>query len=89
MTVTDSACQCAGTGYLLDQTYGEADIPEDWCPVQACDACKLAADDEEAAMYAANAVDDIDHRVYYAFFPGGVDEDNEPLLGDWAIGPNQ
>jgi hypothetical protein len=86
---------CEDRGYLVDQTYGAADIPEDWTPVQACDGCEIGRDmtDEQAAMCAANDRDDIDRRVYFAYFPGyghGDDPDDgdpdEP--GDWAIGPN-
>lgn len=88
----DEPCDlCAGTGYLIDQTYGTADIPEDWTPVQACDQCEdgQAMSDEEAAMCAANDRDDIDRRVHYAYFPGALNHDDEREPGDWAIGPNQ
>ena len=91
MSTTNEDCDaCDGTAYLLDQTYGNADIPNGWTPVQACDNCHAGrnADDEKAAMFAANERDEIDHPVYYAYFPGGWDDENdEALPGDWAIGP--
>jgi hypothetical protein len=93
---TDDACDaCGDKGYLYDQGYGMADIPEDWVPVQACDACAIGRDmtDEQAALSAAEDRDDIDHRVYCAWFPGDYADPNEPDddergPGDWAIGPN-
>ena len=83
--------QCDDMGYLIDQTYGNADVPEDWRPVQACDSCFIGKSrtDEDAAMCAANDRDDIDQRVHYAYVPGGYeDEDGDVRApGDWAIGP--
>ena len=63
---------CHGAGYLLDQSYGAADVPEDWLPVQACDACELgrSINDETAAHRAQNDADAIDRRVYCGWFPG-------------------
>jgi hypothetical protein len=69
-----SECSDNGSGYLLDQSYGEAEIPEGWTPVQACDTCQRFATDEAAAHYAAR-------RSSWApcFFPS---ESDGP--GDWA-----
>lgn len=83
---------CAGRGYLLDQTYGYADLPDGWTPVQACGECQQIRDDQDAAVNAAYDlaglvwVADMAHLTQYvAYFPGteipGLDQ--EP--GDWAI----
>lgn len=51
----DETCMCGGLGYLLEQSYGYTDMqmPEGWIPVQACDECRMFADDEQAAEAAA------------------------------------
>jgi hypothetical protein len=71
-----SCATCGGTGYLLDQTYGLADIPAGWIPVQRCDACERLDSDEQAATVAAETV-----RAHGLELFVGDDED----LGDWAI----
>lgn len=74
-------CSDNGSGYLLDQTYGEADVPEGWTPVQACDVCQRFTTDEAAARYAARRLGGpID---WYP--PAEPDDGDEPGHGDWAI----
>ena len=76
-------CDCSdgGQGWLLDQTYGEAEIPEGWKPVQACDICMRFTDDKEAARQAANH-----HGTMSSWFPAAApEEEEEPGHGDWAI----
>jgi hypothetical protein len=52
-TDDDEPCPtCGGTGYLANQTYGFAVIPNGWIPVQACDNCSVFPDDEAAARQA-------------------------------------
>lgn len=70
---------CGGRQYLLDQTYGEADIPDGWTPVQACDACSTDLSDEDAAKKAAR-----EHRTTYEWFEPERQGD-DPGVGDWAI----
>lgn len=75
ITAKSSCDACGGAGYLLGQTYGEADIPAGWTPVQACDLC-IQCDDEHAAAVAAGARDTV--ACYYE--PADI-----AGLGDWAI----
>lgn len=73
---------CGGCGYLVSQSYERftADVmPDNWVPVQRCDACSVFDGDEDAA------------RAYAATVPGatvryfqGVDSDGYDL-GDWAV----
>lgn len=76
---------CAKTGYLLDQTYGHADIPTGWTPVQRCDTCDTFAGDYEAALSAA-----ADHDTIEGWFDPVYDATHEvttegTLPGDHAI----
>lgn len=74
--------ECHHTGFLLDQTYGCAEVPDGWTPVQRCDTCRFFDDDEDAAKAAAIAKGD----VPVGYFSGGTDEDDGEILpGDWAI----
>lgn len=66
---------CGGTGYLLRQEYGFADIPDGWIPVQRCDACQLFEGDDDAAKEAATV-----YATTFKFFDG---EYGAP--GDYAI----
>lgn len=81
-------------GFLLEQSYGTAAIPEDWTPVQACDDCQKFESDEDAANAAAQAI------VFEGLAPGGCEvkyfpgvrsedsEDDYEPPGDWAVRPN-
>ena len=80
----EERCVCGDTGFLLNQTYGEAEIPDGWTPVQACDECRRFASDEEAAHAASQAM-----AAAVEWFPGTVDEDGEELHGEWAIEPRR
>lgn len=83
--------ECAG--FLLEQSYGTAEIPEDWTPVQACDDCNKFETDEDAANAAAQAI------VLEGLAPGGCEvkyfpgvpaedaEDDYEPPGDWAVRP--
>lgn len=44
---------CSGAGFLLNQTYGYADIPDGWTPVQRCDECAVFDGDRSASAAAA------------------------------------
>lgn len=78
---TAGECECK-TGYVLDQTYGFADIPEGWTPVQAHDVCERFEGDAEAAAHAAH-----DKGTVAQYFFAEQDEDNpdEFVPGDYAI----
>lgn len=74
----DEPCDtCDGQGFLGDQTYGDADIPEGWISVQACDTCKVFDDDEDAAA----ALDKLNGTDSRRWFPP-VEPDG---CGDWAV----
>lgn len=74
----DEPCDlCHDTGFLADQTYGDADIPVDWIPVQACDTCQKLDGDEAAAT----ALDEMNGTSSRRWFPP---EDPEGC-GDWAV----
>lgn len=81
----DTPCvQCGGKGYLEDQTYGEAEIPWDYVPIQRCDTCQVIDGDESAAH--AYARDQI--RMYQA---DGTPTGGALVMyfgeehGDWAV----
>jgi hypothetical protein len=81
------ACDCSdgGAGYLLDWSYGAADIPDDWTPVQRCDQCQRFEGDDDAAMAAAAAHGNVEVAYWYQ-----LDEDDRPAIvgdfcGDYAI----
>lgn len=79
----DAICVCSGSGFLWDQTYGEADIPEGWTPVQRCDLCEKYPDDEAAARAAA----ELDTEAEWCEPPTIViaDEFHDAGHGDWAV----
>lgn len=85
-----TTCECEDLGYLLEQEYGYAEIPEGWTPVQSCDLCQRF-DDEEAANAAAQQIvaEGLAPNVVVKWFPGVAPEDDdsgEEYPGDWAIG---
>jgi hypothetical protein len=72
----NAPCTECGTGYLLHQTYGFAEVPEGWTEVQRCDTCSVFDGDLNAARAAAEDKGD----VAWGFFPAGDD-----LPGEFAI----
>lgn len=79
---------CEDTGFLLNQEYGTADIPEGWTPVQACDACNRFETDEDAAIQAARDKNvGSTQYVSFSYFKAKPDPDDEgeDRPGDWAI----
>lgn len=81
MTYGEACSTCGGTGYLLDQTYGQVSLPAGWTFVQACDDCCVLIDDEQAAKAAAEAKGVV--ARYFDAIPS--DDDDEVPPGDWAI----
>ncbi len=79
-------------GVLVDQTYGVAEIPEGWVPVQANDDfihnVGSPVDDEDAARLLA-----IEWGTEYRYFPGTMSPEGyeyevgsvEHEPGDWAV----
>lgn len=80
--VETETCECADTGYLLNQTYGCAEIPMGWTPVQACDVCRRFTEDEDAARAAAETAGP---TIIAAYFRGVPTLEDFPPPGDWAI----
>lgn len=76
--------ECGHTGYLIDQTYGAADIPDGWTPVQRCDTCQTFLDDEDAARAAGAARGAAVEWFEPEREPLGDDYDDAGP-GDWAI----
>lgn len=83
---------CNNVGYLLGQTYGTAEIPEGWTPVQACDTCMAFSTDGLAAWSAKLAL----QAAGVAYFPSAIDDDvvvafggmvgeGSEGQGEWAI----
>lgn len=79
--------QCSNVGYLLGQTYGTAEIPDGWTPIQACDTCQAFESDGLAAWSAKLA-----HQApATAYFPSAIDDDlvagsmSSEGQGEWAI----
>jgi hypothetical protein len=86
--ITEATCQCGNTGYLLNQAYGYAAIPDGWTPVQACDDCKRFATDEDAAIQASRDTNvGSTQYVSFSYFKAETDADDEgeDHPGDWAI----
>jgi hypothetical protein len=82
--MTEIGCsECKHTGYLLDQGYGCAEIPEGWIPVQACDACCTLSDEKAAQTAAAHHGVEFDRFESQAELVGDEIFDGGP--GDWAI----
>jgi hypothetical protein len=82
----DHCQQCKGTGFLLDQSYGECEPLAGWHCVQACDECRRWATDEQAARAAASATRSANYPRPLAYWPAvDSDEDGEYTPGDWAI----
>lgn len=79
---------CGGTGYLLEQTYGYADVPVDWTEVQRCDTCKAFEGDGYAAEKAAADHGEVAVAYFFSTFttePNDLDEEGERYPGDYAI----
>lgn len=79
--ITEHCDQCDGSGWLEDQSYGYADVPAGWTPIQRCDACERFDGDEAAAVAFAQA-----NGGQVLYFPTIFDEDTttgEP--GDRAV----
>lgn len=83
---------CNNVGYLLGQTYGTAEIPEGWTPVQACDTCMAFSTDGLAAWSAKLAL----QAAGVAYFPSAIDDnvvvafgvlvgEGSEGQGEWAI----
>lgn len=68
-------------GALIDQTYGEAGIPEGWVPVQRCDACDVFDGDEAAARWVSMHLTERFVRGTVAWFAADEDDGH----GDWAV----
>lgn len=83
--MVSGSCDCSddGAGWLLDQTYGEADIPQGWTPVQACDTCKVFRYDSDAARAAAA----YHGNLVVKCFPAVPDPEGERGHDEWAILP--
>lgn len=82
------SCVCHPPGILVDQTYGNIEVPPDAVPVQACDACQVYASDVEAAQALADlwgtTIGGLDPATGQIL----ADEDDEP--GDvWVVQPIQ
>lgn len=83
-------CKVTVPKYLIGQSYGNAEIPAGWTPVQANDEHPDRLDDEDAARLAAHELGTTVIPVLYfegyrpdGTFDDGTFEDHFP--GDWAI----
>lgn len=74
--------ECDGRGWIVE-TYDEAELPDGFVPITACQHCGAIDDDQVAARKAA----DDHHGGSVAFFPGGPVEgdSSEYGHGDWAV----
>lgn len=78
-TEQEACGTCHGTGYLLDQTYGNVELPSGWVPVQACDECGVFTDDEAVKAAAA------ERGVAYGYWGAVPEEFDDDRPGDWGI----
>lgn len=78
MIAAIETCDCGGAGYLLDQTYGYGDLPDDAVNVQACDQCRRFDGDDTAAL-AAYWAEDADAWGY------GLSDDETERPGDYWV----
>lgn len=85
ITLEPTCIECGGTGYLLDQEYGTADIPKGWTPVQRCDACDQHANDWVAAERAARDKGNGVIAKYFEAAPSEDGENGDEAPGDYAI----
>lgn len=72
---------CEGTGVLVAQGYGFAELPEDWLPVQRCDECGRFDGDEQAAC--STVLSGV--AAEFRYFTAPDNSEGDPLPGDWAI----
>jgi len=66
LTGTSICTICKDAGYLWDQSYGYAEMPDGWVPVQSCDgpAHRPMMSDEDAARAAATSLGGTSVAVY-------------------------